>query len=170
MGASRTYYFEFVQPIAANTSFFPNLLNKFENELAMHYYKFFKYNLGLVNKVVGIIQFKERVGKTKLERIGADYNLLFELQPVSHPMVIPYLCIRLLCEHHNCCLESDIYVHGTFSFGGHGRSVESMMRPYIILLNSFKLSGDIGDAMLLEDGAKICMYADALERLPYDAI
>jgi hypothetical protein len=170
MGASRTYYFEFVQPITANTSFFPNLLNKFENELGMHYYKFFKYNLCLVDKVVCIIHFKERVGKTKLQRIGANYNLLFELQPVSHPMVIPHLRIQLLCERHNCCLESDIYVHSTFSFGGRGRSVESMMRPYIILLNNFKLSGDIGDAMLLDDGAKICLYADALKRLPYDAI
>jgi hypothetical protein len=169
MGASRTYYFEFVQPIAADTSFFSNLLNRFENELGMHYYKFLKYNLCLVNKVVGIIQFKERVGKTKLERIGADHNLLFKLQPVARPMVIPHLHIRLLCQHHNC-LESEIYVHGTFSFGGHGRSVDSMMRPYIILLNNFKRTGYVGDAMLLEDGAKICLYADALKRLTYNAI
>jgi hypothetical protein len=167
---ARTYYFEFVQHIAEDTGFFPNLLNKFKNELVMRYYKFFKYNLGLVNKVVGIIQFKERVGQTKLERIGADYKLLLELQPVSQPMVIAHLRVRLLCEHHDGCVENDIYVHGTFAFGGRGRSEASEMRPYLIMLNNYKLSGNIEAGLFLKDGAKICLYADALKRLPVDAI
>ena len=105
---SRTYYFEFVKSIAVDAdSLFSNLLNKFENEL--RYYKIFKYNLGFANKVVGLIQFNKRVGQSKLERMGADDHVFFEfLQTVSRPMVIPHLRIRLLCQHHNCCLESAI--------------------------------------------------------------
>jgi hypothetical protein len=172
---SRTYYFEFVKSIAADTdNLFPNLLNKFENELGMRYYKFFKYNLGSANRVVGLIQFNRRVGRSKLERsmvTDTRYLVLFVfLQAVSRPMVIPHLRIRLLCQHHNCCLESDICEWGTFSFGGRGRSIESMMRPYILMLDHFKLSEDIGEGLLLDDGLKICLYADALKRLPYDAI
>jgi hypothetical protein len=135
----------------------------------MHYYKFLKYNLCLVDKVVGVIQFKEHMAKKKLETIGADHNLFFELQPVTRPMIIPHLRIRLLCQHHNC-LESEIYERGTFSFGGRGASIADIMRPYIILLNDFKRTGDVGHGMHLADGVKICLYAGALDRLPYDAI
>jgi hypothetical protein len=115
---SRTYYFEFVKSIAVDNPL-PNLFNKFENELGMRYYKFFKYDLGAVNKVVGLIQFEQRVGQSKLERTIMDTTRCFNvfLQPVSRPMVIPHLRIRLLCQHHNCCLESDICEWGTFFFG-----------------------------------------------------
>ena len=163
---SRTYYFEFTTD-ADNLS--DNLFNKFENELGMRYYKFFKYNLGATNKVVGLIQFQNRVGQAKLGRSIGMIMANTILQPVSRPMVIPHLRIRLLCQHHNCS-ESDICEWGTFSFGGRGKSIASMMRPYIFMLDRFKLSDDVDEGMLLDDGLKICLYADALKRLPYDAI
>jgi hypothetical protein len=166
---SRTYYFEFVQLSVVADNLFPDLFSKFENEVwGMRYYKYFKYNLGAENKVVGLIQFKQRVGRSELGRsMITRYNVF--LQPVSQPMVIPHLRIRLLCQHHNC-LESDICEWGNFSFGGRGRSVESMMRPYLIMLDHFELAENLERGLLLDGGLKICLYADALTRLPYDAI
>ncbi|CAB3996210.1 Hypothetical predicted protein [Paramuricea clavata] len=98
--SSRTYYFESVSPLFEHVKW--DSLMKLLNEMGMVYFKYLQYGLKLCVKIVGIVQFVDRVSIRKLH--AAMLNVQFQtsfLQRVQLPMALPHLRIWLLCLLHD---------------------------------------------------------------------
>ncbi|CAB3980418.1 Hypothetical predicted protein [Paramuricea clavata] len=138
--------------------------------MGMTYLKYLQYNVELLNKIVRIVQFSDRVprGKINYQLSAAGFNTSY-LQDVKLPMVLPHVRIWLLCKHHELS-ESEIKEQGNFVLGGRNRFLEDDLVPYKNLVNNFMETKNYAPCEFLKGGHKICEYADALSRLPYDKI
>ncbi|CAB3978031.1 Hypothetical predicted protein [Paramuricea clavata] len=138
--------------------------------MGMTYWKYLQYNIELLTKIVGIVQFSDRVAKARLQSklSSAGFNINW-LRDVKLPMVLPHVQIWLLCRHHELS-ESNIREQGVFALGGRNRHLEDDLVPYKYLIEDFMKNKNYALCAPYKEGQKICEYADALSRLPYDKI
>ena len=169
MMSSRTYYFEIFIPMSAG-DIQPCLSASFAQakDLTLHYWKYLAYPLGMCTKVVGVLQFDQRVTKNKVSYVFAACNLnVATLDVVCHPMILPHLRIWVLAKHHHATFYED----GVYRMGA-PKMWKSAMSPYVEKMQRLFDDGTqpVFDETIYPGLTKITSYIQALRRLPLDVI
>jgi hypothetical protein len=170
MMSARTYYFEIFIPMSEAGTVEMCLTNSFlqARDLTLHYWKYLAYPLGVCTKVVGVLQFDQRVTKNKVSRVFASSNLCSTLDVVRRPMILPHLRIWALAKHHH----ARIYEDGAYRLGAPS-NLAYVMSPYVEKMQ-LVLDGEtiypVFDETIYPGLTKILGYIQALRRLPLDVI
>lgn len=168
--STRTYYFEIFQTLSDSHCLEMCLCNSFlqARDLTLHYWKYLTYPLGVCTKVVGVLQFDQRVTKNKVSRVFASSNLCSTLDVVRRPMILPHLRIWALAKHHH----ARIYEDGAYRLGAPS-NLAYVMSPYVekmqLVLDDETIY-PVFDETIYPGLTKILGYIQALRRLPLDVI
>jgi hypothetical protein len=171
MMSARTYYFEIFTPLA-HGAIEPCLDASFvqAKALTLHYWKYVAYSLVLCTKVVGVLQFDQRVTKNKVSCVFAACNLnVATLDVVCRPMILPHLRLWVLAKHHSAIFYEDgIYRMGapTMWSSAIAPYVEKMQRVF----DEDTQYQPVFDETIYPGLTKITSYIQALRRLPQDVI
>ena len=170
MMSARTYYFEIFIPMSEAGSVETYLTNSFTQarNLTLHYWKYLAYPLGLCTKVVGVLQFDQRVTKNKVSYVFATCNLYAAtMDVVCRPMILPHLRIWVLAKHHHAAFYED----GVYRMGA-PTSWASVLSPYVEKMQRMLDDGTqpVFDETIYPGLTKIIGYIQALRRLPLDVI
>ena len=136
-------------------------------DLTLHYWKYLTYPLGVCTKVVGVLQFDQRVTKNKVSCVFASNNLhTSTLEVVTRPLILPHLRIWVLAEHHH----APIYENGDYRIGSPS-SLTYVLSPYVEKMQLvFGGEQPVFNETIYPGLTKIIGYIQALRRLPTNLI
>jgi hypothetical protein len=169
MMSARTYYFEIFIPMS-EPDIEPRLTTSFiqAKDLTLHYWKYLAYPLAMCTKVVGVLQFDQRVTKNKVSCVFATCNLnMATLDVVCRPMILPHLRIWVLAKHH----RATFYEDGVYRMGTPTNWLRAMV-PYVEKMQRLLDDGTqpVFDETIYPGLTKITSYIQTLRRLHLDVI
>ena len=139
-GSTRTYYFE---TFVSETKLIP-VLNKYLED-GLSYYRYLPYSVSdektqKWNKIIGVLQFNNRVAKSALQQKFVTDNVYIDvLQPATRPTVLVMLKMYVIGERHGLTWANTKSSDTPFGFGGRKTKHEGRyMRPYLKALTLYK--------------------------------